>query len=83
MFEINFYPDKNKWKHNLIPNKVSKNESERVIVLLVYKYHYALIKKLKVFLGDHQKNFICRRCLNTYTSGNMLMMHKPNVKIMK
>ena len=29
-----------------------------------------------MFLGDHHKNFICRRRLNSYTSENMLRMHK-------
>ena len=28
-------------------------------------------------MGDHNKNFICRRCLNSYTSENMLTLHKP------
>ena len=29
-----------------------------------------------VVLGDHNKNFICRRCLSSYSSENMLMLHK-------
>ena len=29
------------------------------------------------FSGGHDKNFICRRCLNPYTSESMLMLHKP------
>ena len=33
--------------------------------------------KLDVFLGDHNKKFICRRCLSSYTSENMLLKHKP------
>ena len=68
IFELNFYQDQNKWKHNLIPIKVSKNDSDKVIDLILYKNHYALIKKTNVFLGDHHKKFICRRCLNSYTS---------------
>ena len=36
-----------------------------------------LLKKLNVFLVDHRKTFICRRCLNLYTSENMLMLQKP------
>ena len=75
IFEINFYQDKNKWKQNLIPTEISKNESDRVVDLMIYKNHYALIKKLNVFLGDHHKTFICRRCLNSYTSENMLRTH--------
>ena len=61
IFELNFYQDKNKWKHNLVPIEISKNDSDRV----VDKNRYALIKKLNVFFGDHHKNFICRRCLNS------------------
>ena len=77
IFELNFHQDKNKRKHNLIPFEISKNDSARVVDLLLYKNHYLLNKKLKVFLGDHHKNFICRRCLNLYKSENMLLIHKP------
>ena len=49
LFEIIFYQDQNKWKHNLIPIEVSKNESDRVFDLLICKNHFALIKKLNVF----------------------------------
>ena len=77
MFELNFYQDKDKWKHNLIPIEISKKESDRVVDLLIYKNHYALNKKFNVFLGDHHKNIICRRCLNSYTSENMLKIQKP------
>ena len=55
IYELNFYQDGDKWKHNLIPIEISKNESDKVIDLLIYKNHYALIKKLHVFLGDHLK----------------------------
>ena len=44
--------------------------------MAIYKNHYVLIKKLDVFLGDHNKKFICRRCLCSYTSENMLTKHK-------
>ena len=82
IFELNFYQDQNKWKHKSIPIEVSKNESDRVIDLAIYKNHYILIKKLDVCLGDHNKKFICRRCLNSYTSENMLILQNQNVKIM-
>ena len=75
--ELNFYQDGDKRKHNLTPIEISKNESDRVVDLLIYKNHYALIKKLHVFLGDHNRSFVCRRCLNSYTSENMLKIHKP------
>ena len=77
IFELNFYQDQNQWKHKLIPIEISKNNSDRVIDLAIYKNHYVLIKKLDVFLGDHNKKFSCRRCLSSYTSENMLMKHKP------
>ena len=82
IFELNFYQDQNQWKHKLIPIEISKNNSDRVIDLAIYKNHYVLIKKLDVFLGDHNKRFICRRCLSSYTSENMLIKHKPNAKRM-
>ena len=77
IFELNFYQDQNQWKHKLLPIEISKNISDRVIDLAIYKNHYVLIKKLDVFLGDHNKKFICRRCLCSYTSENMLLKHKP------
>ena len=77
IFEINFYQDQNQWKHKLIPVEISKNNSDRVIDLAIFKNHYVLIKKLDVFLGDHNKKFICRRCLSSYTSENMLIKQKP------
>ena len=76
LYELNFYQDGDKLKHNLIPIGISKNESVNVIDLLIYKNHYALIKKLHVFLGDHNKSFVCRRCLNFYTCENGLINHK-------
>ena len=76
IFELVFYQEQNQWKLKLIPIEISKNNSDRVIDLAIYKNHYVLIKKLDVFLGDHNKKFICRRCLNSYTSENMLIKHK-------
>ena len=76
IYELNFYQDGEKWKHNLIPIEISKNNSDKVIDLLIYRNHYALIKKLHVFLGDHNKSFVCRRCLNSYTCENALKNHK-------
>ena len=76
IYELNFYQDGDKWKHNLIPVEINKNKSDKVIDLLIYKNHYALIEKLHVFLGDHNKSFVCRRCLNSYTCENALINHK-------
>ena len=63
-------------KHKLIPIEISKNKSDKVIDLLIYKNHYALIKKLHVFLGNHNKSFVCRQCLNSYINENTLKNHK-------
>ena len=76
IFEISFYQDQNKWRHKLIPIEISKNNSDKVIDLAIYKNHYVLVKKLDVSLGDHNKIFICRQCLNSHKSENMLMKHK-------
>ena len=82
IFELNFYQDQNKWKHNLIPIEISENdESNKVADLSIYKNHYTLIKKFNVFLGDLNKYFVCRRCLNSYTSENLLMILKTKCEI--
>ena len=44
IFELTFYQDQNQWKHKLIPIEISKNNSDRVIDLAIYKNHYILIK---------------------------------------
>ena len=43
IFELIFYQNQNKWRHNLFPIDISKNESDRVIDLLIYKNHYTLV----------------------------------------
>ena len=76
IFELNFYQDQNRWKHKLITVEISKKNSDRVIDLAIYKNLYNLLKNLDVILGDHNKKFICRQCLSSYTSENMLIKHK-------
>ena len=71
-----FYQDQNKWRYKLIPFKVNKNISDRVIDLAVYKNPYLLFKELDVFLRDHNEKLICRQCLSSYTSENMLLKQK-------
>ena len=44
IFELNFYQDRNNWKHKLIPIENSKNKSDRVNDLAIYKNHYVPIK---------------------------------------
>ena len=70
--ELNF--DQN--KHKIIPIEISKNVSDKIIDLLIYKNHYVLIKKLNVFIAKEKCKYICRKCLNSYTSHNMLYKHK-------
>ena len=43
IFELNFYKGKDKWKHNSIPIEISKNESDRVVVL-IYKINMLSLK---------------------------------------
>ena len=44
--------------------------------LAIYKDHFVLIKKLDVFLGHHNKKYICRKCLSSHTGENILLKHK-------
>ena len=72
--ELNFYQGGKIWKHILIPIEISKNDSDRVVDLL--KKQYALIEHLHVFLGNHDKSFVCKRPLNSFTNENALINHK-------
>ena len=76
IIELNFYQDNNKWKHKLIPIELSKNEKDKVIDVLIYKNHYALNKKLNVFIDKEDNKYTCRKCLSGYTSDNMINKHK-------
>ena len=75
--ELNFCQDQYNWKHKLLPIEINKNDSERVVNLILYKNHYVLIKKLIEFLGIHNKNFVCGRCLEFFTIENMLILNEP------
>ena len=44
IIELNVYQDQSEWRHKLIPIEVSKNNSDRIIDLAIYKNHYVLIK---------------------------------------
>ena len=77
VFELFFFQDQNNWRHKLIPIEISKKIHIKLF-LAIYKSHYILIKKIDVFLGDHNKKFICRHCLSSYSSEIMLLKHKQN-----
>ena len=77
IFELCFYQDLydevayetsgSIWKNKLIPLEISENKNgDYEIDLLIYKNHYALIKKLHVFLGKSDCKYVCRRCLSSY-----------------
>ena len=76
IFELNVYQEQNKWKHEMIPNEFSQNESNIAVDLLIYKNHYVLVKKLNVFSGKQDCRYICRQCRNSYTSEKILIKHK-------
>ena len=74
-FELKIYQEGINWNHKLIPIEVSENNSETVIDLVIYKNHYAFIKKLRVFLRKKDSKFVCRGCLTCFKNGNVLMKH--------
>ena len=37
MFELSFCPDQNEWKYKLIPIEASKNESDKIVDILIHK----------------------------------------------
>ena len=56
--------------------KLVKKDSDRFINSLLYKNYYVLIKKIDVFLGKQDCRYICKRCLKSNTSENMIIKHK-------
>ena len=58
IFELIFHQNKKKCKHNLILIEISKNDSDKTIDSVIYKNHYALIKKLYFFSRDQHENII-------------------------
>ena len=58
IFELNFYQDQNKWKHNIIPIEIKKTDSDKIIDLLIYKIHQIFIKKLRRFSGNRNCNYV-------------------------
>ena len=57
---------------------IVKNESEKVIDLLIYKNPSVLIKNLHLFLNNHTCKILCRGCLSSYTSEIVIMKHEQN-----
>ena len=76
VLEINFHQDHSKRRHKIIPIEVIKNETDRVIDLIIYKNHFVRIKKLHLFFGNQNCKYVCRRSLNSYTSQNLLIEQK-------
>ena len=54
----------------MIPVESSKNNSDRVVDLMLYKSQYSLRENLLKFLRKHDCGFVCRRCLSSYSSQN-------------
>ena len=63
--------------YKLVPLYIFKNiENRRIIDLILYKNHYILLKKLHVFIGKHDNNYVCRNCLSSYIVQSELITHK-------
>ena len=73
---MNFYQDGDKKRHKLMPMEFNKNESDKVVDLCIYQNQYTLIKKLQKFLGNRNKSFVCRWCLNSNTNENASINHR-------
>ena len=76
IFEFNFQLNGNERKYKLIRMEISKNDSDKVIDLLIYKNRYALIKNFSLFLVELDSKFVCRQCLSSYSSRNVLIKQK-------
>ena len=64
-------------EHKFVPFEFSKKDSDKVTDQLIYKNHNTLIKNIHVFLENHHKKFVCRRCSKSYKSEISLKSHIP------
>ena len=46
--------------------------------LILYKNHYILLKKLHVFIGKHDNQYVCRNCLSSYSVQSELSTYSGN-----
>ena len=69
VFELN--------ENNVIePKYINKNYTKPQIDLLLYKNHYCLITKLHTLISNNSHTkYICRRCLNTFSTQLVLNTH--------
>ena len=62
---------------NKFPYTFLKNfETRRIIDLIFDNNHYILLKKLHVFIGKHDSQYVCCNCLNSYTIQSELITDK-------
>ena len=76
IFERIFYRDESKKRHRLVPVEFTKYISNRVVALVFNENRYVLNKNFDVFLGKHDSEYVCRRCLSWYSSQNVLIKYK-------
>ena len=80
IFDLGFHQDQSKWK----PFELSESDSDRVVdLLLLSKNHHVLLKKLRLILSNHICKYVCRRCLNFYTSQNVLLKNEQRCQQQK
>ena len=78
--ELGFYQEENIWKQKFLFIEISKNESDRVVDLLIYENQYVLIKKIHITLVDYICKFVCRRCSSFYRNKHVLKKEKQRYK---
>ena len=59
-----FYQDAKQCKQNLVPFQTSRNDSNKVKDLMIWKNHCGFIEHLHIFLGTHISEFVCTRWLS-------------------
>ena len=67
IFNMNFYQNENFRKQKIVPIEVGEKNSDRIVDLLIYRNHHVVVKKLHIFVSNHNCNFVCGQCLNSCT----------------
>ena len=78
--QVSFCQDQSTWQLELLPIEISKNDSDRVVDLVIFKNQFNLTEKVRLFLVRQNSKSVCRRWFIFYTSENVLIKHRQRCK---
>ena len=83
IFELSFYQNESKWKHELLLFEIIKTNLHRVVGQITSKNHFVLIGNSKKPLDKDGSIFECGRCWKSYTNQNVIINHSQRCEKQK